>query len=134
MSRYLRSQPRILGPTLGALLLGLCATASAAPQNACLLEGNFTEGSTRIAIKDCLQNDGAPEEMFKKMCERLAPGSVIPGQAPPSLTYLPACPPAQQASCQHIFGAPISAYYYRRDSASLQRTQKSCEAQRGAWK
>jgi len=121
-------------PALGACLLAWCASAAAGPQSACLLEGSFTVGGTHTAIKDCLQNEGAPEDVFKKMCERLTGGGFVPGQAAPTLTYLPACPPAQQASCQHVFGAPISAYYYRRDEASLQRTQKSCEAQRGTWK
>jgi hypothetical protein len=120
---------------MGTLMLAWSLSAIAAgSQNACLIEGSFTDGTTRTVIKDCMQSDGGADEALRGFCEIVGGKSILPGQPPTTLTYIAACPSGAQAICQHVYGSPLSAYYYLRDDASLQRTRKSCEAQRGTWK
>lgn len=105
-----------------------------ARDRACLLEGNFSFAGQQLDIKDCLENNGTPKADFLETCKSLAEATVGMGLPPAKTTYMAACPAQPQGSCQGLFGAKMTAYYYKRDAESLTDAKNGCAAQGGKWK
>jgi hypothetical protein len=121
--------------TLAASLFGLAATASASAQEkACLMEGSITIAGQKTEIKDCLQNNGIPQEQFKETCGGLSQVAAAVGGTPAKITYLASCPVPAQGSCEGFFGQPMTSVYYKRDAKLLAESKSSCLAQGGKWK
>lgn len=117
-----------------ALLLTGFSPLVAAADKACLLEGSFTMMGVTTDIKDCLMNTGVAQDMFIENCKGMAAAGAAFGAAPAKVTYLGACPAGQQAACEGLFGAPMTAYYYKRDAQSLADTRQGCLAAGGTWR
>jgi len=116
---------------LAATLLTLPALAQ---EQACLMEGAITLGGKTDEIKDCMLNKGVPQADFKTMCSGMANVTAnIPGNQAGTVTYMAACPPSPQATCDGLFHQPLKAYYYKRAVNSLKRMQTGCTAQGGKW-
>lgn len=106
---------------------------SMAQEKACLMEGSFTFGAQKTEIKDCLQNNGVPQEQFVETCNSLGQATSALGGPPAKVTYMAACPPQPQGSCAGFFGQPMTSYYYKRDAKTLASSKSSCQAQGGKW-
>ena len=113
--------------------LGLAGAASA-QERACLMEGSITIGGQRTEMKDCLQNNGIPQDQFKQTCSSLSDIAVTLGGEPAKITYLASCPMPAQGSCEGFFGRPMTSMYYKRDAKLLADSKSSCLAQGGKWK
>jgi len=124
---------KLVSLILGGALLGL-AGASMAQEKACLMEGSYTIANEKTEIKDCLQNNGVPQDQFKETCSSLAQVPVAVGGAPAKITYLAACPVPAQGSCEGFFGRPMTSSYYKRDAKLLAQSKSSCVQQGGKWK
>lgn len=125
--------------TIRILLFGIIFTiysnAVSAQDNACLLEGSFTLMGTTTHIKDCLQNNGVPQENFTKLCNNLANVTAgFPGGKAGTVTYMKSCPANPQGVCSGFFGQPMDSYYYNRDPKLLAETKQSCLKQGSKWK
>jgi hypothetical protein len=118
---------------LAAALAAFCAPALA-QDKACLLEGSFTFGGQTTEIKDCLQNGGVPAAQFKETCSSLPQATAAMGGPAAKVTWLAACPPQPQGSCEGFFGQPMTSFYYKRDAKTLADSRSSCQAQGGKWR
>jgi hypothetical protein len=119
---------------LGSTLLLMTTTASAA-EKSCLLEGSFTFGGKTTEIKDCIENNGVPQNQFEEMCSQLVKMTVaFPGGKAGTVTYMPTCPVKPQGICVGFFGQPMSSYYYKRPTNTLADVKSGCLAQGGKWK
>lgn len=117
-----------------ALGLAMMAAPAWASTKACLMEGSFTLLGKTTEIRDCMENGGVPAAQFTEMCTGLVDMVKSMGGPGGKITYLPACPAAPQGVCERIFQQPLTAYYYKRDPASLADVRKGCEAQGGKWR
>jgi len=105
-----------------------------ASDKACLLEGNFVMMGQKIVIKDCMQNNGMPQEQFVQNCQGASQAATAMGGAPAKITYLAACPAAPKGICDKLFGGPLSGHYYLQDAAALEDTAAGCKAGGGTWR
>ena len=122
----------IIFASAGLLFSFTCPAFS--QDKACLMEGTFSFGGQTTEIKDCFQNNGAPQDMFTKTCDSLAQSALAFGGSPAKITYMTACPSQSQGSCKGFFGQSMTSYYYKRDINTLPDVKSSCEAQGGTWK
>lgn len=116
-----------------ACIVGLSLPVHA-QDRACLLEGSFAFAGQKLDIKDCLENNGVPKARFQETCKSLAEATVGMGLPAAKNTPMAACPAQPQGACEGLFGAKMTAYYYKRDAQSLADTKTSCAAQGGKWK
>lgn len=117
------------------VLIGLLFTYPAFAQDkACLLEGSFTMLGQTIEIKDCMQNNGVPQEQFVEICTGISSATTAMGGPPATITWLGSCPASPQGVCEGLFGAPVSAYYYKREVESLDDVKQGCVDQGGSWR
>src|SRR5207253_8693038 len=105
------------------------AGAASAQERACLMEGSITIAGQKTEMKDCLQNDGIPQDQFKRTCSSLSDIAVALGGEPAKITYLASCPVPAQGSCAGFFGQPMTSMYYKRDAKLLAESKSSCLAQ-----
>lgn len=105
-----------------------------AENKACLLEGSITLMGVTTEIKDCMENNGIPKENFLETCEGIAGAAAAMGAPPAKVSYLAACPKGALGACEGLFGAPLTAYYYKKDAQELADTKQGCLAQGGEWK
>lgn len=115
------------------LALLLVAGNAAAADKACLLEGSLKIGTQVTELKDCMYNNGIEKEQFLANCKGIAELGSGMG-APPTVTYLDACPPNPQGVCEGMFGQPVHSYYYKRSDNDLADAKSSCLAQNGKWR
>jgi hypothetical protein len=104
-----------------------------AQDKACLMEGSFTFMKQKLDIKDCLENNGVPQEQFLQTCKGISSAAESLGAPPAKITYLPSCPAPAQASCKGFFGSAMTSYYYKRDAQLLETSKQGCVAQGGKW-
>lgn len=111
--------------------------AFAAPLNppgdvaACLMEGKTTFMGQKLEISDCIQNAGGTREQLRTACAQIADLAVQMRLPAPKTTWLAKCPASPQGRCLHMGGAPLTAYYYKRDD--LPGVKASCEMMGGRY-
>jgi hypothetical protein len=109
-------------------------SAHAKNHKACLLETNSTMMGIKLNIKDCLQNDGMTDKMFKRQCEGISQAAVSMGGPAAKITHLESCPSGYQAKCDNSKTAKAIYFYYKRASSELPQLKESCKAMQGVYR
>lgn len=127
--------PRRADCSIAVLLIHAAASGCVVAQDkVCLLEGNFQIGEQRVLISDCAENRTMPKADFRAACTGMSEFELAGETYKATVSYLSACPPAPQGTCEGLFGGAMDASYYNRDTATLEETRKSCLAMQGRWR
>jgi hypothetical protein len=130
-----RVNPRqFLACSLVTATLAASGGGAAAQGEACLMEGDFLIGGQQVLISDCAENRTMSKDEFRATCTGMSQFTLAGETYQATVTYLSACPPAPQGTCEGIFDGAMDASYYKRDAATLAETRKSCLAMQGRWK
>lgn len=129
--------------TMMKLCIGIVACASSlaasAGDNACLIQGEFTEDGMHEVINNCISNKGLGDQDFKTACQDWldAYRSKLSKKSANKITMKSgsSCPTGYKAACEGAFGLKMNLLYMGSDSSFAKGDARLlCESGDGKWR